>query len=154
MWCGMLNADYIVNKYMEAGVGYEVFMNKEASGFSPEYRYYPELVFSYKWERFSGSLRVRAMNTFTQWNDPCWEGRNRVKLTYAIKGTPLKPFVSVEPYHSLHPDAAQRFLKTRYVAGCSYSFGKQKLDVYYLREKYQTKAFVRNVFEIDYSYAF
>jgi hypothetical protein len=155
LWCGMVNADYIINQYVEAGVGYEFFLNKEVGGgFSPEYRYYPEVVLSYSWGKFSGSFRARVMNTFTQWNDPNCESRNRLKLAYAIKRTPLKLFAGVEPYHAIYPEVEQRFVKIRYVAGCTYSFGNQKLDLYYLRENYLRKAFERNVLEIDFNYAF
>jgi len=154
LWSGTLNLDYIVNKYIQAGIGCEVFLNKEpGGGFSPEYRYYPEVIFLYREGSFSVSLRSRVMNTFTQWNKPYWESRNRLKANYSIKGTSLKPFVGVEPFHEIKP-VEHRFRKIRYTAGCSYSLGRQKWDIYYLMEDYRSTRFVRNILAIDYSYAF
>jgi hypothetical protein len=153
LWCGMLNTDYILNQYVQIGAGYEIFLNREADGgFTPEYRYYPEGVFSYKWGAFSSALRMRVMNTYTQWRDPNIEARNRFKVNYAIKNTPLKPFVSVEPYHNLRKEFS--FTKIRYIAGCGFCFDHQQIDVYYMRECYQQKMFTRNVLEIDYNYSF
>jgi hypothetical protein len=130
-------------------------MNREAGGsFSPEYRYYPEAIFSYVWGRFSASLRSRVMNTFTQVGDPHWEGRNRLKASYAISGTGFKPFVAVEPYNEIYP-AEHCFRKIRYFAGCSVSFDShQKIDLYYLREDYLHENFLRNVIQVEYNFSF
>jgi hypothetical protein len=152
--CGMLNGDYIFNDYIQAGVGYEYFLNREADGkYSPEHRYYPEAILSYRVGALSAALRSRVMNTFTQWNAPHWEGRNRLKITYALKGKKVRPFVAVEPFHEIYP-VEHRFKRIRYLAGVSCGKGRQRWDVYYLREDYVSKALVRNILAIDYSYAF
>jgi hypothetical protein len=155
LWCASVNVNYIFNPFIQIGTGYEFFMNREAGGsFSPEYRYYPEAIFSCSWELFSASLRSRVMNTFTQVGDPYWEGRNRLKANYAIRGTGLKPFVAVEPYNEIYP-AEYCFKKIRYFAGCSISLGsRQKFDVYYLREDYLHEDFLRNVIQIEYNFNF
>jgi hypothetical protein len=155
LWCASVNVNYIFNPFIQIGTGYEFFMNREADGrFSPEYRYYPEAILSCGWELFSVSLRSRVMNTFTQANDPHWEGRNRLKASYAIRGTGLKPFVAVEPYHEIYP-AKHRFRKIRYFAGCSVALdSRQKFDVYYLRENYLHEAFLRNVIQVEYNFSF
>jgi hypothetical protein len=153
LWCGMLNTDYILNQHVQIGAGYEIFLNRDANGeFTPEYRYYPEGIVSYKWGQWSSALRMRVMNTYTHWRDPNIEARNRIKVNYAIKGTPLKPFVSVEPYHKLKKEVSLH--KMRYTAGCSFSFDHQQIDLYYLREDYQQKTFTRNILEVDYNYSF
>ncbi|MDR2680780.1 MAG: DUF2490 domain-containing protein [Tannerella sp.] len=155
LWCASVNVNYIFNPFIQIGTGYEFFMNREADGsFSPEYRYYPEAIFSCGWGDFSASLRSRVMNTFTRANDPHWEGRNRLKASYAIRGTGLKPFVAVEPYHEIYP-VEHRFRKIRYFAGCSVALDRrQKFDLYYLREDYLHESFLRNVIQIEYNFSF
>jgi hypothetical protein len=152
LWCGSMNVYYTVTEYLKLGAGYEFYLNKEEDGgYTPEHRYYPEGILSYAWGQFSANLRIRMMNTFTQWNDPCWETRNRLKLGYSIKGTPLKPFVYTEPYHEIQ---GFRFQKIRYAAGCSYVMHSSRLDIYYMRENYQSKPFLRHIIGIDYIYSF
>lgn len=155
LWCVSVNVNYIFNSFIQAGTGYEFFMNRQADGcFSPEYRYYPEAIFSCKLGAFSASLRSRVMNTFTQVSDPYWEGRNRLKTSYAIRGTRLKPFVAVEPYHDIYP-VKPRFRKIRYFAGSSISFDRrQKFDVYYLREEYLHNPFLRHAIQVEYNLSF
>jgi hypothetical protein len=154
LWCGTIIADYVFNPHIKVGMGCEFFMNREPDGrYSPEYRYYPEVIFSYRTGPLSAGFRMRVMNTFTRWNDPYWEARNRLKVGYQIGKSKLKPFVAVEPYHEVRP-VAERFKKIRYYAGCSYGFGRQTLDIYYLREDYRTTPFVRNILAVDYNFAF
>ncbi|MDR1335656.1 MAG: DUF2490 domain-containing protein [Tannerella sp.] len=155
LWCASVNVNYIFNPFIQIGTGYEFFMNREAGGrFSPEYRYYPEAVLSCGLGLFSASLRSRLMNTFTRASEPHWEGRNRLKASYAVRGTGLKPFVAVEPYHGIYPEK-HRFRKIRYFAGCSIALDShQKFDLYYLREDYLHEAFLRNVIQIEYNFSF
>jgi hypothetical protein len=93
------------------------------------------------------------MNTFTQWSEPDWESRNRLKAACSIKGMPLKPFVGVELFHEINR-MEFRSQKNRYIAGFSYSLGRQNWDIYYLTENYRSTHFVRNVLVIDYTYTF
>jgi hypothetical protein len=152
LWCGDINVYYKVNKYLKFCAGYEFYLNKEDDGsYSSEHRYYPEANVTYGLGQFTANIRTRVMNTFTQWNDPCWETRNRFKLCYFIKGTPLKPFVYTEPYHTLHNF---QFQKIRYAGGCTYAMSHHQLDFYYMREVYQLKPFFRHVIALDYTYSF
>ncbi|MDR3194755.1 MAG: DUF2490 domain-containing protein [Tannerella sp.] len=154
LWSAVVNVDYIFNPYLRAGAGYEFFLNRQADGkYTPEHRYYPEAILSYTRGAFSTSLRSRIMNTFTQWSDPCWEGRHKLKASHAIPHVRLKPFIAVEPYHDVYP-VKQGFTKIRYFAGFTYSVSHQKIDIYYLREDYLHNPFVRNVIQIEYNYAF
>jgi hypothetical protein len=155
LWCASVNANYIFNPFIQVGTGYEFFMNREADGsFSPEYRYYPEAILSYRQGDFQVSLRSRVMNTFTRVSDPHWEGRNRLKASYAIRGTGLKPFVAAEPYHEIYP-VEHRFKKIRYFAGCSIALdSRQKFDLYYLRENYLYDRFLRHVIQVEYNFNF
>jgi hypothetical protein len=155
LWCVSANVGYVFNRFVQVGSGYEFFLNRTADGrYTPEYRYYPEVIFSCRSGSFSAGLRSRLMNTFTRVDDPLWEGRNRLKLCYAIAGTGWKPFVAVEPYHELYP-GVRRLRKIRYAAGCSFRLcSRRQVDVYYMRENYLPTPFTRHVMEIDYNYAF
>ncbi|MDR1937952.1 MAG: DUF2490 domain-containing protein, partial [Tannerellaceae bacterium] len=118
---------------------------------TPEHRYYPEGMLSYRIKKFSASFRSRLMSTFTQWNHPYFEHRNRIKVNYSpIKKIPVKPFAYVEPYHEI---AKYRFHKIRYAAGCAYAFNRHQWDVYYMQEDYRTRPFTRHVIAIDYTYS-
>jgi hypothetical protein len=106
---------------------------------------------SYRIKKFSASFRSRLMSTFTQWNHPYFEHRNRIKVNYSpIKKIPVKPFAYVEPYHEI---AKYRFHKIRYAAGCAYAFNRHQWDVYYMQEDYRTRPFTRHVIAIDYTYS-
>jgi hypothetical protein len=155
LWCASVNVNYIFNPFIQIGTGYEFFMNREADGsFSPEYRYYPEAILSCRRGAFSASLRSRMTNTFTRVGEPQWEGRNRLKASYAIRKTGLKPFVAVEPYHEIYP-VEHRFRKIRYSAGCSIALNsRQKFDLYYLCENYLHDRFLRNVIQMEYNFSF
>ncbi|MDR3262021.1 MAG: DUF2490 domain-containing protein [Tannerella sp.] len=154
LFCGMINLDYVVNEHVQIGAGYELFLNKKSGGgYYPEYRYYPEAIFSYALGRFSAALRSRVMNTYTEWRHPNFDHRNRFKVNYSIKETPLKPFVYVEPYHAID-NCSYRFSKIRYAAGCAYKQGHHQFDLYYLQEDYHLRPFTRHVLEIDYNYSF
>ena len=155
LWCVSVNVNRILNPFIQIGAGYEFFMNREAGGsFSPEYRYYPEAILSCRQGAFSASLRSRVMNTFTQVSDPHWEGRNRLKASYTIRGTRLKPFIAVEPYHAIYP-VEHRIRKIRYFAGCSISLdSRQQFDLYYLCEDYLHKSFLRHVIQMEYNLSF
>jgi hypothetical protein len=152
LFSGTFNLHYILNPHLLLGLGYEFFLNKGSQGgFTPEHRYYPEAVLSYRIQRFSTSFRSRLMNTFTQWSQPYFEHRNRLKLSYSLpKAIPVKPFAYVEPYHEM-PN--YRFRKVRYAAGCTYAINRHQWDVYYMQEDYHTRPFTRHVIAIDYSYS-
>jgi len=152
LWCFAFNAYYQVNSWFKLGVGYEQFMNKQANGdYTPEYRYYPATLLSFGQGAFAGSFRSYLMNTFERWEEPHWELRNRMKMSYLLKGTRLKPFVAAEPYHAID----DFFLgKIRYYAGISYGFGKHQFDSYYLREVFQNKPLINNIIAVEYHAAF
>jgi len=146
--------DYKIDSHWRAGLGYEFFLNKMPGKDIVEHRYYPQVTYNCKLQRFSVSLRSRVMNTFTEWKKPNWRHRNRLKISYNIKNTPLRPFVYVEPYNSLSKPF-YRTNKIRYAGGCSVILAaKQSLDVFYMQESYHTRPFVRHVIGVDYSYSF
>jgi hypothetical protein len=155
LWSVSANVNYIFNPLIQIGAGYEFFLNRNAGGrYSPEHRYYPEAILSGSRGDFSASFRSRLMNTFTRPDKPHWEGRNRLKISYAIRGTGLKPFVAAEPYHAIYP-VAFLFRKIRYSAGCSVALDRrQNFDLYYLREDYLHDSFLRHVIQVAYNFNF
>jgi len=155
LWCGAINAYYSLNSWLKVGAGYEHFLNKDADGkYTPEYRYYPAVLFSFQKGLFAGSFRSYVMNTFAKWNDPHWELRNKMKVSYQLKNTRLKTFVAMEPYYIIYPVDDDRFKKNRYIAGFSYSFGRHTIDSFYLREVFHHKPLVNNIIAIEYYISF
>lgn len=155
LWCGAVNVYYHLNSRFKAGIGYEHFLNKDMDGrYTPEYRYYPAVLLSFQKGLFAGSFRSYLMNTFAQWNDPHWEFRNKLKASYQLRDIKLKPFVAMEPYHTIYPNDDYFFKKIRYFAGFSYNFGRCTIDSYYIRECFRHKQLVNNVVAIDYHISF
>ncbi|MDR1814165.1 MAG: DUF2490 domain-containing protein [Tannerella sp.] len=153
LYNGIVIVDYLINKHLTVGLGYEMFWNNNPDGYETEYRYYPELIYAVPFQRFSLSLRMRVMNTFTDWNHPSWEHRNRLKIKYSIKSLPISPFASVEPYNQLGRPM-YRLNKVRYSAGFTFSSGHHSTDLYYMLENYHTRNFARHVININYTFSF
>ncbi|MDR1746382.1 MAG: DUF2490 domain-containing protein [Tannerella sp.] len=156
LWAGMVNIDYIANSHWRVGAGYEFFLNSTQEGYLPEYRYYPEVLGSYVFQRWKASLRSRLMNTYTNWKQPHIEHRNRLKLSYLIKNAPVHPFIYAEPYNQINSQFYQ-LNKIRYSIGFTYepaNYKHSQFEIYYMIEKYHLRPFVRHVLEIDYSYSF
>ncbi|MDR2469348.1 MAG: DUF2490 domain-containing protein [Tannerella sp.] len=154
-WRISANANYCFNPYLRAGMGYELYLNRQADGcYLPEYRCFPEATLSYNPGAFSISLRSRLAYIFSRPVKPQWEERNRLRAICAVGSTPLKLFVSAEPYLSLYP-APILFRKIRYTAGCSFRLNsRQRIDAYYLHEDFLHIPCVRQVVGIEYGYAF
>ena len=155
LWCAAVNANLNLSDHLQAGAGVEFFMNRNDDGsFAPEYRYYPEMIFSHVVGALSASLRSRVMNTFTRLNQPNLEWRNRFKTSFALGRSGLSPFIAAEPYTAFYP-VAHLFRKIRCSAGTSYTLAlNQKVNLYYMRETYFQKTFANNVIQIEYFYAF
>ncbi len=156
LWSGMTNVYYHFNSHFKLGAGCEYFLNKGADGtYSSEYRYYPAAYLSYQKGFLAGSFRSCLMNTFTQWKEPNWEMRHKLKISAQWKGVCLKPFVAVEPYHKLCMDDDYFFNRIRYSLGvsCGVSYHHQ-FDIYYLCENIVPKALINNVLAIDYHFSF
>ncbi len=155
LFCGTILMDYIINKYLDVGAGYEIFANKLSSGgFGLEHRFYPEVILRVPFANFTASMRARLLNTFERISDPNWATRIRFKLGYKITTIPLTPYMSVEPYHRIADPSHYSFSKIRYIGGCAYSISHQQFDVYYLAEDYHDKPFTRHVVGIGYCYSF
>ena len=154
-WRVSASANYCFNPYVRAGIGSDMFLNRQADGsYLSEYRCFPEATLMYHPGAFSISLRPRLAYIFSRQTKPQWEERNRLRATYDIGRTPLKLFASAEPYLSLQP-APVRFRKIRYTAGCSFKLNRrQRIDAYCLYEEFLHIPYVRQVIGIEYGYAF
>jgi hypothetical protein len=148
----MATADYVINRRLRVGLGYEIYFNRTPSGFTREYRYYPGATYSLPLGRFSAALRTRLINTFTKIAHPYWENRTRLKIKYSPSNIPVKPFISAEPYISISKPRFQ-VNKIRCQSGFSFSSGIHSIDLYYMQEKYYSKDFVRHIICLDYTVA-
>jgi hypothetical protein len=151
LYCGIVNVGYIINDKLQVGLGYEIFLNNCPERYITEHRYYPQAAYSIPLGRLSVTFRSQVMNTFTEWQHPYFEHRNRLKINYSLKETSLKPFIYIEPYSQLEKPS-YRINKIRYAVGCSYKFIKQQVDLYYMWEDYHDKLFIRHVANVNYTY--
>ncbi len=149
LYCATVIADYQLSKRLEIGFGMEVFLNHNSGKYTWEYRYYPELIYSFPLGGFNASFRTRVMNTFEKWDEPNYEHRNRLKVSYPLPKAPFTPFVYVEPYNQLN-GSFYKLKKIRAAAGCGYAFRKCKIDLYYLLERYPSRSFSRHVMAMDF----
>lgn len=156
LWSGMANVYYNFNSHFKLGAGYEYFLNKKIDGiYSSEYRFYPAAYLSFQKGFLAGSFRSCLMNTFTQWKEPHWELRNKLKMSAQLKNISLKPFVAMEPYHKICTEDDYFFNKIRYFLGFSYCFSHHhQFDIYYLCENVIHKKLINNVIAIDYNFSF
>jgi len=145
LYSGFAIVDFIVNKRLKVGLGYEIFFNNNPKGYELEHRYYPELIYSMPLRGFRAAWRIRLQNTFKEWQTPSWEYRNRLKINYPIRR--LSPFVYIESYN--RPKGSLN--KLRYAGGCSYTVGCQQFDLYYMQEDYFSRSFRRHVVYLEYT---
>lgn len=154
LFCSTLLMDYMVNKHLITGAGYEIFAIKPDEGrFGLEHRFYPEIIVRIPFANFSASIRARLQNTFVRFSGSNWSTRVRFKLGYKLTAIPLNPYISIEPYHHIDGIVHYRFSKLRCIAGFAYTIPNQQFDVYYLVEKYKTP-FTRHVAGLGYCYLF
>jgi hypothetical protein len=152
-YSGFALVDYIISNRLKAGLGYEIFFNNDPEGYGLEHRYYPELIYAMPLGGFNAVWRMRFQNTFKEWENPYWEHRNRLKISYSIKNSGLSPFVYIEAYNRLK-EQFYDLNKMRYAGGCNYTAGHQQFDLYYMQEDYHSRDFRRHVIYLEYTYCF
>lgn len=131
---------YKVIDYLKVGGAYNLIRyNHETKGWETRHRYYFYATGSYRFNRFTLSLRERFQSTYrvgveetAKRANPKHYLRSRLGVEYDIRRSPFEPFLSVEFYHTLNDPQKNELDRVRYTAGCTYKLNKQHaLELYY-----------------------
>ncbi len=99
-----LQLDYELFKNFQAGVGYRFIRNNKNSGYTNEQRFYVDLNYKHKLERWTFSYRFRFQNQDElglhkdEGDDITQKYRLRFKVAYNIKKVKLDPYLSFEGF--------------------------------------------------------
>lgn len=154
-WAGTIDLTYKALPYLKVSGGYsyihqrtETKVTKKGNVippyWQPKNRAYFSLTGSYKWNRFTFSLRERYQYTHrTEKSVPKFGSngnpkddelisgkdkntlRSRLEVEYSIRGCNFTPFVSYELYNSLNNGFSSE--KSRYTVGTDYKITKQHI---------------------------
>lgn len=127
-----LRAEHKLIKRIKAGMVYQfIYLNDlENEDLQPRHRLKGYLQGKYKIKRFAISLRELCQITFkdeterTYKMNPKWRWRNKIKVTYDIKHSPVSPFAIFESYYQLNNPDGNKFDKLRYSVGARYKLNK------------------------------
>lgn len=143
-WSGSAGLSYKIWDFLKVGGDY-VYMrfNHDKRGWETGHRYNLYAVGSYKWNRFTLSLRERYQHTYrkdvsatAKRANPKDILRSRAQVAYNIKKSAFKPYASMELFHKLNDPQDNGLDKIRYTLGTEYKLNKRSaFEVYY---RYQT----------------
>ncbi|MCC8142557.1 MAG: DUF2490 domain-containing protein [Tannerellaceae bacterium] len=135
-----LQLSYRVNRYLKAGGAYNLInYNHPKRDWEVRHRYYFFATGSYRFDRFTVSLRERFQSTYwvgvdatSKRANPKLYLRSRLQLEYNIRKSPFEPYASIECYNTLNDPQGNTMNKLRYTAGTGYRINKRNaLQLYY-----------------------
>lgn len=168
-WSGSADLSYRICPYLKAGVSYSfLYVNnekKKGNVWENRHRYNIYLTGSYKWDRFTFSLRERFQHTYrvgvkekADRANPKQILRSRLQISYNIRKCKFNPYVSCEFFNGLNDPQKNELEKVRYTIGTEYKLNKKNsFDFCY---RYQTKDSGdddepnRHILGISYSHKF
>jgi len=135
-----------------AGIGYQFiyFNDIEYKDYQPRQRMFAFISVEKNFNNLSILIRERFQRTIKDERDrirldgsydtyrvnPEWEWRNRIKLSYYIRKTPINLITSFESFYCLSDPEFNRFNKLRYTIGIDYRLSKKHtLEIYCLKDK-------------------
>lgn len=149
-----LQVDYEIFKNFKAGIGYRFIRNNKNSGYTNEQRFFLDLNYQHKLDRWTLGYRLRVQNqdelgvSKDEGDDITQKYRLRFKLAYNIKKVKLDPFLSVEGFFSRESrginyvetiterQVHSGFEKLRYTIGLDYTIKKWfDISAYYRIEQ-------------------
>ncbi len=156
-----LNAEYSPYKFIAMGVGYRIAFNqKRDNTFEKKYRFFGELELKQGIKRFKLAYRVRYQNIdddffqYEQYQPSKNILRNRIRVSYNIRKSPVEPFVYAELYGLLkiNEDFAT---KIKYALGVKYNLKKYgKIKAYYRIDKELNSFYPCTFYSIGMGYSY
>lgn len=160
-----LELSYKPIQYLKIGGAYNLInYNHPTKGWEVRHRYYFYATGSYRFNRFTLSLRERFQSTYrvgvketsTRANPKLYL-RSRLQLKYDIRHCGFEPFASVELYNTLNDPRGNSMNKLKYTVGSEYKLNKRNtLQVYYRYINFtdDDEANGKHMIGLGYSYKF
>ena len=135
-----LELSYKPWKFLKLGGAYNLInYNHDTKGWEVRHRYYFFATGSYRFNRFTVSLRERFQSTYrvgvketSKRANPKLYLRSRLEVEYDIRNCKFEPFASVELYNTLNDPQGNKMNKLKYTAGSKYKMNKRNsLQLYY-----------------------
>ena len=160
-----LDLSYKPWKFLKLGGAYNLInYNHETKGWEVRHRYYFYATGSYRFDRFTVSLRERFQSTYRVWiketskrANPKLYLRSRLEVEYDIRNCKFEPYASVELYNTLNDPQGNKMNKLRYTAGSKYKLNKRNsLQLYYryINFKDDDEGNGKHMIGLGYSYKF
>jgi hypothetical protein len=130
---GVAGLDYKFNKYLKAGIGYELIYNSHNTKYEYQNRGLAYLNGSFEIGRLDFSIReqfqatrVNGLSSSSSRINPKMHLRSKLKVGYDIPKSKLEPYVSAEAYYFLNANSEYdtKWTKFRYSAGIDYQLNK------------------------------
>lgn len=143
-WSGGVGLSYKPWDFLKVGGEYVyIRYNHTRRGWETGHRYNIYAAGSYKWNRFTLSLRERYQHTYRKGvpatntsANPKDILRSRLQLAYRLKQSAFQPYASMELFHRLNDPQDNGLDKIRYTLGLEYELNKRStFNMYY---RYQT----------------
>lgn len=119
---------------------YFIRFNHEKRGWETGHRYGLYATGTYKWNRFSFSLREKYQHTYREGvssgkkrANPKDILRSRMQVSYNIRKSGFNPYASVELFHTLNAPQSNGLEKARYTIGTEYKLNKRNAFRCYYR---------------------
>ena len=160
-----LELSYKPWKFLKLGGAYNLInYNHETKGWEVRHRYYFFATGSYRFNRFTVSLRERFQSTYrvgvketSKRANPKLYLRSRLEVEYDIRNCKFEPFASVELYNTLNDPQGNKMNKLKYTAGSKYKLNKRNsLQLYYryVNFKDDDEGNGKHMIGLGYSYKF
>ena len=160
-----LDLSYKPWKFLKLGGAYNLInYNHETKGWEVRHRYYFYATGSYRFNRFTVSLRERFQSTYrvgiketSKRANPKLYLRSRLEVEYDIRSCKFEPYASVELYNTLNDPQGNKMNKLRYTAGSKYKLNKRNsLQLYYryINFKDDDEGNGKHMIGLGYSYKF
>ncbi|MDR0537967.1 MAG: DUF2490 domain-containing protein [Tannerellaceae bacterium] len=164
---GGADMNYILNKYIKLGVGYELIADKKKKKdiFAWRNRFMMNVSFTYKYRGFTIGWRPRMQTTLMsdlESNDYYtdnyrWVSRNRFSLKYNIPHSPLNPYVRFEVFNHLFNEMKPLLYKKRISTGIEYKINKRHIfSLGYINENetFQAQTYKANIIQAGWMFSF
>jgi len=142
-----LGVDYKLSKIIELSTTYRLSMRKKPNGYFLKHRANIDIKLSQSFNQFKITFRNRTQvekdNYINEQTDlyAKSENRNRLKVSYNIRGVKTDPFFAIELFHQLNRWNFYKTTETRYQLGVGRKLPnniKLNLGVIYKRAEQQT----------------
>ena len=167
---GSTDVFWTLGKYIQLGAGYELIARKNAQEdiFVYRNRFRVQSRVQYRYAQFTVDWRFRTQLTMIEKEDFSggitfdnqyhrWALRNRFRLRYNIRNTPLRPYLSFELFHQPLSVLEYRYIQNRFTIGSVFNINQShniEVDYRLETEIVDANKFRYNIVKIGYVFSF